>query len=146
MTDRADVPPKVVEALRAVCLALPDAHEEDAYCGVRWRIRANTFAHVLTVVAGKPQAYARASGEAGAATLLMFRSSGPELDALRAGGQPFFAPVWRADEVGMVLRDDVDWDEVAELVTDSYCLRAPKKLAATVRRPPGGEGDVASRS
>jgi len=26
--------------------------------------------------------------------------------------------------------DDVDWDEVAELVTESYRLLAPKRLAA----------------
>jgi len=26
---------------------------------------------------------------------------------------------------------------MAELLTDSYCVLAPKKLAALVRRPPG---------
>jgi hypothetical protein len=32
----------------------------------------------------------------------------------------------------MVLRDDgsTDWDEVRELVTESYCRLAPKKLIA----------------
>jgi hypothetical protein len=35
----------------------------------------------------------------------------------------------------MVLDDGVDWDEVAELLTDSYCLLAPKKLVALVDRP-----------
>jgi hypothetical protein len=33
--------------------------------------------------------------------------------------------------------DDVDWDEVEELVTESYCLLAPAKLAARVDRPEG---------
>jgi hypothetical protein len=50
-------------------------------------------------------------------------------------GPPFFAPRWRGDEVGMVLDDDVDWDEVAELVTESYCILAPKKLVEMVDRP-----------
>jgi hypothetical protein len=36
-----------------------------------------------------------------------------------------------------VLDDDVDWDEVAELLTESYCLLAPKKLVALVDRPTG---------
>jgi hypothetical protein len=31
--------------------------------------------------------------------------------------------------------DDVDWHEVAELVTESYCILAPNKLAALVERP-----------
>ena len=35
---------------------------------------------------------------------------------------------------------EVDWDEVGELITDSYRLVAPKRLAATLaaRRPPAG--------
>jgi hypothetical protein len=70
-------------------------------------------------------------------TVVMFRSSGAELGALRDGGHPFFGPPWRADEVGMIVEQDVDWSEVTELLTDSYCLLAPKRLAATVARPPG---------
>ena len=33
----------------------------------------------------------------------------------------------------MVLAAPVDWDEVAELLADSYCLLAPQKLAERVR-------------
>jgi hypothetical protein len=29
-----------------------------------------------------------------------------------------------------------DWDEVAEMITESYCLIAPKRLAAQVGAPP----------
>jgi hypothetical protein len=53
-----------------------------------------------------------------------------------AAGVLAFAPPWRCDEVGMVLLDDVDWDEIAELLTESYCAQAPAKLAAQVARPP----------
>jgi hypothetical protein len=28
-----------------------------------------------------------------------------------------------------VLDDETDWVEVAELVTDSYCVQAPRRLA-----------------
>jgi hypothetical protein len=135
MTEYADVPREIVAHLRSVCMALPEAYEEPAWVGTRWRIRKRTFAHVLTVESGSPPAYARAAGTADPVTVLMFRSSGPELDVLRNAGHPFFAPRWRGDEVGMVRDADADWDEVKELVTESYCGQAPKKLAALVERP-----------
>ena len=130
-----DLSPAVLTELRAVCLGLPEAYEEEAWAGIRWRVRTRTFAHVLVVQAGWPPAYARAAGTDGPATLVTFRSSGPELDALRRAGPPFFAPVWRADEVGMVLGAEVVWGEVTELLTDSYCVQAPKALAGLVDRP-----------
>jgi hypothetical protein len=132
-----DVPPKIVARLRAVCLGLPEAYEEQAWVGTRWRVRTRTFAHVLTVDAGWPPAYARAAATDGPVTVLTFRSSGPDLDALSGAGHPFFRPVWAPNIVGMLLGTAVDWDEMAELLTDSYCVLAPKKLAALVRRPPG---------
>ena len=67
--------------------------------------------------------------------VLMVRSSGPELVALRASGPPFFAPPWRSDEIGLVLGHRTDWSEVRELVTESYCTMAPKRLADRVERP-----------
>ena len=48
---------------------------------------------------------------------------------------PFFRPGWGTNVVGMVLEDDVDWSEVAELLVESYCVLAPKKLVALVDRP-----------
>ena len=79
--------------------------------------------------------YARAAGTDGPSLLLMFRSAGPELEILRRAGRPYFAPPWRRDEIGLILDDDVDWTEVAELLVDSYCVLAPKRLRATVDRP-----------
>ena len=137
MARSEDVPVKILDRLRAVCLALPQTYEEQAWVGVRWRIRKRTFAHVLIVDHGWPPAYARAAGTDGPATLLTFRSAGDELDVLRGTGQPFFAPVWRADEVGMQLGREVDWEEIAELVIESYCVQAPKHLSDLVDRPDG---------
>ena len=37
----------------------------------------------------------------------------------------------------MLLDDDTDWTELGELLTDSYCLQAPARLAALVTRPAG---------
>jgi len=45
------------------------------------------------------------------------------------------ADLCRPTVVGVVVGTDVDWDEVAELVTESYCIHAPKKLVALVDRP-----------
>jgi YjbR len=135
VVEYADVPRGILTRLRTVCRGLPEAYEEPAWAGTRWRIRKRTFAHAITVESGKPPGYARAAGSRGPVTVVTFRSSGPELDALRNTGHPFFGTNWRADEVGMVLDDGVDWDEVAELVTDSYCLLAPQKLVALVDRP-----------
>jgi hypothetical protein len=114
---------------------LPEAHEEAAWTGTRWRIRKQTFAHVLAVDGGWPPAYARAATNDGPITVLTFQSSGEELEALSRIGPPYFRPVWRPGIVGMVLCSEVDWDEVAEVVTESYCLLAPQKLVALVRRP-----------
>lgn len=124
MTDYVDVPPTVVTALRDICSRLPETVEQQAWAGIRWRVRQRTFAHVLTV-----------DGAGGAVTVVTFRSSGPELEALRATGHPFFAPGWGTNVVGMVLGEGVDWTEVAELLTDSYCIMAPKKLAARAAPP-----------
>jgi hypothetical protein len=130
------VTPEIVDNVRAICLPLPEAYEETAWVGTRWRIRTRTFAHVLSINDGWPPAYARAAGTDGPMTVVMFRSSGAELNTLRSAGHPFFGPPWRADEVGMAIEPDTDWSEVSELVRESYCLLAPKRLAATVVRPP----------
>src|ERR671918_3107458 len=122
-TEYADVPADVLAEVRAVCLGLPEVAENQAWAGTQWRIRKRTFAHVLTIDFAE-----------GPVTVLTFRASGPELDALRGAGHPFFRPAWGADVVGMVLDAGVDWDEVTELVTESYCVLAPKKLADLVNR------------
>ncbi|GAA3464748.1 MmcQ/YjbR family DNA-binding protein [Saccharothrix longispora] len=126
---------EVTARLRAACLALPEAVEERAWRGTRWRVRGRTFAHVLEVEDGDPPSYARAAGTDGPVCVLTFRAEGAELDALSHAGHPFFKPAWSANVVGVVLDDGVDWEEVVELVTESYCASAPKKLVGLVERP-----------
>jgi hypothetical protein len=117
-----------VARLAATALALPDAYEEDAWTGVRWRIRARTFAHVLVAQEGYTSAYRDVTGVTEPTTVLTFRSSGDELLALVHAGPPFYRPPWSPTVVGMVLDDDTDWAEVTELVTESYRFCAPQKL------------------
>ena len=59
------VPEAWVERLAAFALALPDAYQEEAWIGERWRVRGRTFAHVLPVEEGRPEAYSRAWAAAG---------------------------------------------------------------------------------
>lgn len=126
---RPDVPPAVLTQLRALCVTLPETIEEPAWVGTRWRIRQQTFAHVLMVNAGWPPAYARALGADGPACVLTFRSPLPQLDAFAFTWAPFFRPPWFPDIVGMTLDRTTDWDELAGLIRASYRHLAPKKLA-----------------
>ena len=139
MPDYADVPAKVVTRLRKICLSLPDAYEEEAWTGVRWMVRRKTFAHVLTVEPEADSAHTRAAritgADAGPTTLVTFRSSGEELEVLRRAGHPFFFAGWGRNVVGMILDASTDWDEVAEVLTESFCVMAPQKLVALVDRP-----------
>ena len=135
MTQRTEVPGEILSQLRRACLGLPDSYEETAWVGTRWRVRKQTFAHVLTVDGGWPPAYAAAAASPGPLTVMTFQSAGQELQAFSNIGHPFFRPRWRPDIVGMVLNAGTDWVEVAELVTESYCLVAPRKLVGLVDRP-----------
>lgn len=131
-----DLAPEHVSRVAAVCLALPEAHEQDAWRGIRWRIRQRTFAHLARVDPDDGSVYSQGSPVPYAVDVLTFRSSGDELAALVHSGHPFYRPQWSPTVVALALEPGVDWAEVAELLTDSYCQQAPKKLARLVERPP----------
>ena len=123
-TEYADVPAEVLAEVRSICRGLPETVENPSWAGTQWRVRKRTFAHVLAVDFAD-----------GPVTVVTFRSSQPELDALRRSGHPFFQPAWGADAVGMVLEPGVDWSDVAELLTESYCTQAPRRLVDMIDRP-----------
>lgn len=124
-----EVPVDVTDRLRGLCSSLPDAYEEPAWVGTRWRVRSRTFAHVLGVQ----------DDDSDPLVVLAFRSTGEELEVLRHTGRPFFVLGWGRDALGMVLEDGTDWDEVREVVVESYCALAPKKLVALLDRPAGDD-------
>jgi hypothetical protein len=127
-TPRIEPSGEVVARLGAIALRLPEAYEEDAWTGVRWRIRSTTFAHVMVGQEGYESAFRNITGIAEPTTLLTFRASGDELLALVHAGMPFYKPPWSPTIVGMVIDADTDWTEVAELVTESYRFCAPQQL------------------
>lgn len=122
----ADVPGDLLAAVRAVCEGLPETVELPAWAGTQWRVRNRMFAHVLTV-----------DFQVGPVTVLVVRAAEPELGGLRGAGLPYFRPAWGKDAVGMVLDDGAAGSDLAELITESYCTLAPKKLVALVDRRRG---------
>jgi hypothetical protein len=132
---RPQVPAGIVGKLRATCLALPEAYEEVAWTGLRWKVRKATFAHVLAIDQGWPPAYAKAAGADGPMTVLTFRSGVAGLDPRHYAERPFFRPSWWPDIVGLEIGPQADWAEIAGLVRASYCVLAPQKLAKLVGRP-----------
>ncbi|MFC7403665.1 MmcQ/YjbR family DNA-binding protein [Georgenia alba] len=121
MPERPDVPLEWIERLAAVFERLPQCREEDAWVGVRWRVRQATVAHVF-------------GGEDGLFRIT-FRAEPDEVEAFRQMGEPYFKTDWGANVVGIVLDEGTDWDELAEMLVDSFCLQAPERLAAQMQRP-----------
>lgn len=105
--------------MRALVAPLPEADEQAAWTGRRWRVRGKTFVHLF----GGEDQLLRVTMRAEMSEVAAFEHSGPPY--FRVGG----------NSVGLVVDESTDLTELAELITDSYCLRAPAELAAQVRRP-----------
>jgi hypothetical protein len=135
--DRIEPDADVVARLGAMALALPEVYEEDAWTGVRWRVRTKTFAHVMVAQPGFESSFRDLTGIAAPTTVVTFHATGDELLALTHAGLPFYKPPWSPTIVGMVIADDTDWSEVADLVTESYRVCAPRKLTRLMDDPAG---------
>ena len=131
-TKTNEVPRELLSRVRLVCTELPEVNEEQAWEGTRWSIRGKNFAHVLVIVGGKPEAYARAAGTHGPACVLTFRLGKEHCAAARFRRAPYFRPVWFPNIAGVLLDGDSDWDEIEGLLRASYRVLAPRKLAALV--------------
>jgi hypothetical protein len=128
-SSRGDPPGHLVSRVRAICTTLPETVEEPAWVGLRWAVRRNTFANLLSIADGWPPVYAERAGTDGPATVLTFRSAPDEREVLEHAGPPWFTAPWGTDVAGLVLDERTDWDEVAELLTESWRLWAPARLA-----------------
>ncbi|WP_369372691.1 MmcQ/YjbR family DNA-binding protein [Promicromonospora sp. Populi] len=121
MSERATVPVDVVLRLAAVLEPLPECIEKDAWTGVAWQVRQATIAHVF-------------GGEDGLIRVT-FRAEPDEVEAFQHLGPQYFKADWGSNVVGMVLDEGTDWEELTELLTDSYCIQAPQNLTDQVSRP-----------
>ena len=118
----------MVQRIGKVLTRLPRCREEPAWVGMRWRVGQATVAHVY---GGEDQRLR-----------VTFRAEQDEVLAFGHLGEPYFRAEWGRNVVGMLLDDATDWDELRELLTDSYCLQAPRRLAALVSRPPTLDTDA----
>ncbi|MGD9892532.1 MAG: MmcQ/YjbR family DNA-binding protein [Dehalococcoidia bacterium] len=111
-----------------ICLALPEA--ERTYTGqhARFLVRGKTFAYYLVDHHGDGIVGLTCKAPPGAAEAMI--ASGPVR---------FYRPDYLGSRGWVGLRldlDSLDWIEVAELLTDSYRLIAPKRLVALVPHLP----------
>jgi predicted DNA-binding protein (MmcQ/YjbR family) len=114
-----EVPEDIVERIRAPCLALPEVTVRIDYPRTPARSTAHSFdirkrSFCLLVAVADP---------AGASVpLLVLRASPEERRALLSQGHPFFPARADRDRIGVLLTAETDWEEIRELVTDSYRL------------------------
>lgn len=118
MPARPPIPHEYVERVAQVMARLPQTHEEDAWTGVRWRVRHATIAHLF---GGEDQRFR-----------IVFRGEPDEVIAFENLGEPYFRAGWGSNVIGLVIDAQTDWQDLAELLVASYCLQAPAKLAADV--------------
>jgi hypothetical protein len=117
------MPPSPLTRLRKLCLALPQAHEVEAWGEPTFRVRNKLFAMYAAPNnhhgAGRPAVWCKAA-------------PGNQSIMVRAAPDRFFVPpyVGPSGWVGVWLDREPDWAEVADLMRDSYRLIAPKKLLA----------------
>ncbi|HVM53904.1 MAG TPA: MmcQ/YjbR family DNA-binding protein [Acidimicrobiales bacterium] len=118
----------VLERLRRICLALPEAEEKPfgGHTAPAFRVRDKLF--VMTSEDGTTM---NCKGAPGAQEALV--GSDPDR---------FFVPRYTGKNGWIGIRLDVeqDWDEIAELVEESWRRTAPKRLVAQLDSDPEVRG------
>jgi hypothetical protein len=112
--------PTPIERVRAVCLSLPEVEERSfgGHTAPAFRVRDKIF--VMTSEDGSS----------------MTMKAPPGVQGILIGSDPerFFSPKYVGPTGWIGVRLDLkrapDWDEVAEMMMESYCLTAPKRLVA----------------
>ncbi|EDP63124.1 hypothetical protein BAL199_30142 [alpha proteobacterium BAL199] len=109
-----------IDRLRAICLALPETVEKQAWGDPTFRVRDKIFA----------------MEKRGDGRISLWCKAPPGSQAVLVGADPdrFFVPPYVGHKgwVGVRLDTGPDWDEVANLVRRSYRLTAPKGLVGTI--------------
>jgi len=119
-----EVPEEIVERVRTLCLALPEVTVRVDGWAQSFDIRRRSFCLLV----------AREDSTGKPVPLLVLRVGPDEREALLSIGYPFLASRAGHDRVVVVLTDETDWEEIRELVTESYRILAPKKLIALLER------------
>jgi phosphoribosylglycinamide formyltransferase-1 len=113
--------------LSGICLALPEAVRETIGDHAAFSVRAKKFAYFLNDHHGD-----------GIVSVCFRTEPGENAVLLASDAGRFYSPAYIGPRGWIGLRLDfgeIDWDEVADFVTDSYRLAAPKRLAAQFNPP-----------
>jgi predicted DNA-binding protein (MmcQ/YjbR family) len=114
-----------IERVRRLCLALPEAFERETWDHPTFRVGG-----------GRGKIFCTAAPDGSTITV---KADPLEREALLAQGDRFFVPPYVGTRGWLGIRPGntrTDWEEIAELIATSYCLVAPKGLAARVTSPP----------
>lgn len=107
-----------IDRLRAICLALPEASEEGGVGDPSFKVRKKIFA-MQHRMDGRMSIWCKAP---------------PGAQNILVGSSPdrFFVPPYVGHHgwVGAWLDVEMDWEEIADLVEESYRITAPKRLSA----------------
>jgi hypothetical protein len=113
------VSPRALARLRAVCLALPEAVEQETWTVPTWRVRGRIFC-MWSPMDGAPAAL-WCKAPRGVQELLV------DADPARFFRPPYVGPKgW----IGLRLAGRVDWPQATALVRRSWRMTAGKRLAA----------------
>jgi hypothetical protein len=115
----------VGERVEAMCLALPEVTMRSHGWPRLFNIRRDTFCLLG----------AREKPDGGFVPMVVLRTDPEERKVLLAIGPPYFDSRAGFGRVEVLLDDDTDWEEIRELVTESYRTLAPKKLIALLDQP-----------
>jgi predicted DNA-binding protein (MmcQ/YjbR family) len=121
-----------LERLRAICLPFPETVETGGVASPSFKVRDKIFAmrHPMPLADGdRPSVWCK--GRPGVQAALT--QSAPERFAV----PPY---VGHRGWIAIYLDGDVDWDELADLIEESYRMTAPKRLIARLDAPSGTMG------
>jgi predicted DNA-binding protein (MmcQ/YjbR family) len=114
--------PSPVQRVRSICLGFPEAEERSfgGHTAPAFRIRDKLF--VMTSEDGT--------------SMTMKAPNGAQQVLVASDPERFFVPKYVGSKGWVGVRLDLpappDWDEMAEMIAESYCLTAPRRLAALV--------------
>jgi predicted DNA-binding protein (MmcQ/YjbR family) len=111
-----DARDEALERLRAICLAFPEASEQGGVGSPSFKVRDKIFA-MRHPINGRSSLWCKAPP--GAQDVLV-----------RSEPDRYFVPPYVGHHgwVGTWLDTTIDWEEVADLLEESYRMTAPKRL------------------